>query len=538
LNDTALLVVGGGPVGLSAALLASQYGIPCTLIDRFETPYKHPKARGVRTRAMELFQLWGLEPEIRAEAPVNPEFGFVYCESLAGREYGRTPAGGADTTQSPTGDTRIPQDELESILRRRVARTPGVETLFGTALESIEQDATGVQALVTDARGGEQRTLTADYVIAADGAASVIRPALGIEQDGKVLGFWQSVYWHGDLGDAIEGRTAIQYLTADPAGGFVTVAPVDGTERWMTFRMRGHDQSHPGAFSDDEARGLIRTAVGRDVPAEIISTATYQVSAKVARGYRSGRIFLAGDAAHTFPPTGGFGLNTGVQDAHNLLWKLAFVLQGVASESLLDTYELERRPIAESNARWSLENAARFDVVWDHISSGTAADDPIARQKAHLPAVQRDLGFRYVTGGLAPDAVVVEGDGSTPDLTAQVGRRAPHLWVGNGERRVSTLALYDGKLTVLHGVHGQQWADAAVAAAKLFNVHIEVYRAPSREFDVDPAAFAELYQLAEDAAILIRPDGHVAWRSSPGDTGNANAILAGAIGGLLGVMRP
>lgn len=532
MNDTALLIVGGGPVGLSAALLASQYGIPCTLIERFEAPYKHPKARGVRTRAMELFQLWGLEPEIRAGAPANPEFGFVYCESLAGREYGRTPAGGADPAQSPTGDCRVPQDELERILRRGVTRAPGVETRFGTALDSIEQDATGVRALVTDTLTGEQQTLTADYVIAADGAAGVIRPALGIEQDGEVLGFWQSVYWHGDLGDAIDGRTAIQYLTADSSGGFTTVAPVDGAERWMTFRMRGHDQTHPGALSDEDARALIRTAVGRDVAAEIISTATYQVSAKVSRSYRSGRIFLAGDAAHTFPPTGGFGLNTGVQDAHNLLWKLALVRDGVASQSLLDSYERERRPIAESNAAWSMENATRFDAVWERLSSGQPAGDPIARQKSHLLAVQRDLGFRYVTGDTAPDALVV-GDGSAPDLTAQVGRRAPHLWVGEGERRVSTLSLYDGKITVLHGVRGQQWADAADTMGKRLDVRIESYCAPSAEFNVDPAAFAELYQLAEDAAILLRPDGHVAWRSSPGDTADANTALASALGELL-----
>ncbi|MCX4428636.1 FAD-dependent monooxygenase [Streptomyces mirabilis] len=536
MNQTGILIVGGGPVGLSAALLATQYGIPCTLIERFESPLRHPKARGVRTRAMELFQLWGLEEEIRAKAPGNPQFGFVYCESLTGREFGRTSAGGADEHQSPTGDCRIPQDELELILRQKVARTPGTDTRFGTALDAIEQDENGVRASVTDSRTGETQTLTADYVIAADGAASTVRAALGIEQDGEVLGFWQSVYWHGALADLTKARTAIQYLTADPDGGFVTVAPVDGAERWMTFRMRGRDEAHPGTLTDDEARLLVRTAVGEERPVDIISTATYQVAAKVARSYRSGRIFLAGDAAHTFPPTGGFGLNTGVQDAHNLVWKLALVRQGAATDDLLDTYERERRQVAQSNAEWSMENAARFDAVWDRISSGAPAGDPIARQRAHVVAVQRDLGFSYAAGGVAPDEPVDAPDRPAADLTAQVGRRAPYLLVLDGDWPTTTLDLFDRKISVVHGASGNQWVEAVRKVAKHFNVALTAYCAPGPDFDVHPEAFDELYRLDADGAMLIRPDGHVAWRSAPGDPRRAEDALTQAVGRLLGVL--
>ncbi|MFI1016394.1 FAD-dependent monooxygenase [Streptomyces sp. NPDC020965] len=532
MTHTPLLVIGGGPVGLSAALLADRYGIPCVLVERFESPLRHPKARGVRTRAMELFHLWGLEPEIRSAAPEDPRFGFVYCESLTGREYGRTAAGSADPTQSPTGDCRIPQDDLERILRREVAGSPGVDTRFGLAFEELEQDGDRVRVALSDARTGEREILTAEYVLAADGAASTVRTALGIEQDGEVIGFWQSVYWHGALGDIIKGRTAIQYLTADPAGGFVTVAPVDGQGRWMTFRLRGRDRSRPGPLTDEEAHGLIRTAVGEDVPAEIISTATYEVAAKVARTYREGRVFLAGDAAHTFPPTGGFGLNTGVQDVHNLLWKLALVHRGAAGDALLDTYDSERRPIAESNARWSTENAARFDAVWERLSSGAPATDSIARQKAHVLAVQRDLGFRYTSDSTVADEPVDAG-AEEPDLTARVGRRAPHLWAGTGERKTSALTLFDGQVTLLHGTDGQMWADAARHAAEQFALPVEIRRAPGPDFDVDAADFDRLYRLGTDAALLIRPDGHVAWRSGSGDSERAEAAVTGALGRLL-----
>jgi putative polyketide hydroxylase len=535
LNRTTVLIVGGGPVGLSAALLAARSGLSCALVERYEGYLKHPKARGVRTRAMELFRLWELEQPIRAAAPADPELGFVYCRTLAGEEFGRTPSSGSLADVSPTGDCRIPQDELERILRERVARTPGIVTYFGTSLETLEQDADGVSATVTDTATGISATLEADFLIAADGAASTVREGLGIELAGDVLGFWQSVYWHGDITDLVKGRSAIQYLTAHPDGGFVTVATVDGRERWMTFRMRPREEGHPGALTDPDARALIRTAVGEERATEVVSTATYQVVAKVANRYRDGRVFLVGDAAHTFPPTGGFGLNTGVQDVHNLIWKLALVHSGAAGEGLLSTYEDERRPVAISNATWSRENAYRFDSVWERIVSGQPAGDPIVRQRAHLDAVQRDLGFRYDHGALSPGDDVLKrmGTAAEVDLAALAGRRAPHLWIGDREEGVSTLDVFDGRLTVLHGQAGQRWGHAATALAARTGLPLTVRSAPGPDFDVDQEAFGQLYGLGPDGALLIRPDGHIAWRGLSGHDVDVNVALAKAIGRVL-----
>ncbi|MFE4372975.1 FAD-dependent monooxygenase [Streptomyces sp. NPDC056835] len=537
-GHTGVLVIGGGPVGLSAALLASRLGVPATLVERHRVPYAHPKARGVRTRAMELFQLWGLEREIRGRAPANPRHGFVYCRSLSGAEYARTPAGDEDGTLSPSGPCRVPQDELERILRARVARTAGVRTLFGGTVTDLRQDRHGVRATVEDAESGEVRTLTAAYAIAADGAGSGVRHGLGIGLAGDSLGYWQSVYWHGDISRLTKDRGAIQYLTAAPDGGFVTVAPVDGRERWITFRMRPRDASTPGRLTDPQARELVRSAVGEDVPVEVVSTATYEVAAKVADTYRDGRVFLAGDAAHVFPPTGGFGLNTGVQDAHNLLWKLALVRLGLAGDRLLDTYEAERRPVALSNARWSQQNAERFDGVWRSIVNGASPGDATARQRGHLAALERDLGFRYPHGALVEERTeTAEDEGARPPetdaFTAAVGRRAPHLWVRDGARPMSSLEIFEGRWTLLYGADGAPWSDAARDAGRSLRLPLRTFRAPGPHFGVDQESFDRLYGLRPGAALLIRPDGHVAWRGPADPAGRHGDVLAQALRRIL-----
>ncbi|MFE2183561.1 FAD-dependent monooxygenase [Streptomyces sp. NPDC059455] len=532
--DTQLLIVGGGPVGLSAALLASQHGIPCILVEKFPQPFAHPKARGVRDRGMELFRFFGLEKEIRAEATHSPRHGFVYCDSLSGEEFGRTPPGQEDTTLGPAGTCRIPQDSLERILRERVAAAPGVQAHFGTTVHRLTQEGNQVRALIEPTAGGEQSLITAQYVIACDGAASPIRAALDIEMEGETVGYWQSVYWHGDISDVIGERTAIQFLTAAEDGGFVTVAPVDGHTRWLTFRMRGKDSGHPGLLTENQAQGLIEAAVGRPCSVEIMNAATYSVESRVASRYRADSIFLAGDAAHVFPPTGGFGLNTGVQDVHNLIWKLDLVLKGLASKELLNTYESERRPVAQSNAQWSKENAERFDAVWEPIITKAPAGDPIDHQRAHLAALERDLAFRYTEGALAGGP---EPDAEANPFAVAVGRRAPHLWLRSAGER-SLIDLLDGHFTLLYGPQGHHWHEAAANISTHLHLPLHTHEVPSAACDVDPEEFDRLYGLPAGGAILVRPDGHVAWMHGDAQPGDHSTLLTEALRRTLVGDRP
>ncbi|WP_113700517.1 FAD-dependent monooxygenase [Nonomuraea lactucae] len=513
---TGLLVVGGGPVGLSAALLAHRFGLSCVLVERRPEVAPHPKARGVRNRAMELFRLWGVEERLLAGAPHRPHNGFVYCESLSGQEYGRSPAPPESSEHSPTGDSRVPQDHLEGVLRAELAGLRGVEARFGVELRSFAQDATGVTADLHDPASGEDTRIRADFMIAADGVASGVRGRLGVAMAGDQLGYWQSVFWNGDISRLTEHRTAIQYLTAPAAGGsaqgFVTVAPVDGKERWITFRMLPEGTARPGALTDEAARELVTTAVGAPAQEiEIVGTATYLVAAQVAERYRDGRVFLAGDAAHAFPPTGGFGLNTGVQDVHNLVWKLALVLQGAAPPALLDTYEEERRPIAASNARWSTANADRFASVWQRIRAGEALDDVLAGQRAHVGSLGRDLGFRYLSGALIPDGGQGEAIPASYAPSSTPGVRAPHVWITSEGRRCSTLDLFDTAFTLIS--RSRDWCADATAAATACGVPLRTCLAGTDGFAVAEDTFEAAYGLGGDGAVLVRPDGHVAWRT-------------------------
>jgi hypothetical protein len=271
---------------------------------------------------------------------------------------------------------------------------------------------------------------------------------------------------------------------------------------------------------------LVRRALGSEEPAFAIRTIrSWTMTAQVAERYRDRRVFLVGDAAHRFPPTGGLGLNTGVQDAHNLVWKLAAVEAGWAAAALLDTYEIERRPVAQRNADVSLENAMRLMEVYRALASvdpaeraaGTFAVTPeltaaIANQAEHFDMLGLQLGYTYPTGAIADDgAVATPSPVRTYEPTALPGARLPHAWVERDGRRVSTLDLvaYD-RFTLVTGANGRPWGDELAA-----RLPIAVVTLGRDAIDRD-GTWARLLDLVPDGAILVRPDQHVAWRSAPG----------------------
>jgi 2-polyprenyl-6-methoxyphenol hydroxylase-like FAD-dependent oxidoreductase len=515
-----VLIVGGGPVGLSASILLSRLGVASRLVERHAGTAFHPKARNINMRTMEIFRQCGLEDDVRAAGLAIERTKFlIWAESLAGREIERR----VEKRSHPDGELPSPakhclcaQDDLEPVLRRHAeTRAPGA-LAFATELVRFEQDATGVTATVRDA-GGE-RQVRAQYVIAADGARSPVRRALGVGMDG-VPELYRSVnlLLNADLTPWVKNRPAAIYLIQQPDLR-VTFMTINGVNRWGCLINLPLEASFD-PYTPERCAAVVRTAVGApDLDVKILGIDPWVAAAEVAERYRVGRVFLAGDAAHLMPPTGGFGLNTGVQDAHNLAWKLAAVLKGWAAPGLLDTYEAERRPYGQFVTRQCLETA---------LSMGRGpqpADAAGTAPKLARPEFHNELGMIF---GACYDSSAVIPDGTAlPAVanpvadyvpSARPGSRAPHVWLTRDGRRASTHDLLGMRFTLFAGERGEPWRDAARAVGASFGVPLGTLTVGAGADLGDPGEeWLSAYGIEADGAVLVRPDGHVAWRSRAG----------------------
>lgn len=520
--DADVIVVGAGPVGLAAALLLAQYGLSGIVVDRRSTRSAHPKARGLRLRASELAALWGFDEDLRRIAMPSEIHRFIYCETVAGEEIARTATmASADGTWSAVPPYRVSQDRLEAIMEARVVADDRVPIRRGFTATAVHDEGSTVTVDLVDERG-ERSRLRARALIAADGVGSAIRQQLGVAfGTGGPTPYWHSLCWRGDLSAYVADRPAIMYYTRTGGGSLVGVAPAGRDDRWVTIAQNPPSAERPDPLTPEEGVALIRRAVGRDdLVVDLESSETFRISADVAERYRVGRVFLAGDAAHSLPPTGGFGINTGFADVHNLVWKLAAVLAGRAPDRLLDSYDTERRPVARSNADWSTVNAKRFVAVKQALMADER--DELRRlltdQQSHVDPLAQDLGFRY--GDLDPDA---------PPAYAHVvlGGRAPHALVDDGGGPRSTLAVLDGELTLVVARADSPWV---VVGAPESGVRVlTLGEGPLTPVD---GTLAERFDLGQDGAALIRPDGHVGWVVREA-TGDLRARLAAALSGIL-----
>ncbi len=536
--EVPVLICGGGPVGLSAAILLSRLSVRSVLVERHPSTTDHPKARGLLRRTMEILRPWGIEAALREQALPPGALRFIWVESLAGREIGRVePPHRPPGSRSPTYGCMAAQDAFEAELRRHADTYPEIKLRFNTELTTFEQDDTGVTATLRDRRSGQIQTVRASYMIAADGASSRIREALGIgmvglgELDHNVI---INIHFRAELGPWVRGRPAVGYISSQGNG---TLLWAHGTDRWLVLRAfqpaRGE---RPEEFTPEQCVDLARRAVGiPDLPVELINTAFWTRTAQVAERFQADRVFLAGDAAHRFPPTGGFGANTGIQDVHNLAWKLAAVLSGWANPALLETYHEERRPVAEANTDFSVTNGRRFEAARQAIISGDEAAVALAlkEQVKHLDSEGQDLGFWYGSGALISDGTAPPtADSQAYVPSARPGSRAPHLWLrpsaglgplpvamglqhGEPETgRISTLDLFDSGFTLLTGSDGKTWREAGSQVARALAIPFAAFGVgPAEDFDVVDGNWAELYGVEAGGAVLVRPDGHVAWRS-------------------------
>ncbi|APU14246.1 MULTISPECIES: FAD-dependent monooxygenase [Actinoalloteichus] len=498
-----VLIVGGALAGLSTAVFLASHGVKALVVERHPDTLLHPRARGINPRTVETFRQVGLEATLRAEASMNADFGslpMLRAETLAGREIFSGPADQPDPSGdvSPTTWVPIDQDRLEHVLRAKAVEL-GAELRFATEAVSHHQDADGVSVVLLDRETGRQRTVRADYLVAADGGRSPLREALGIGVQGPgMFATTLSVLFEADLTQALRGRRfGMSYL--DKPHPQTVIYPHDGERRWI-FATRIPEGRVLEEMTDDEFRTLIKAAIGLDdvdvtilaqLPAGGVKALRFDLGAQVAQRYRAGRIFLVGDAAHLVPPTGGFGASLGIQDAHNLAWKLAAVLDGSAAPVLLETYERERQAVAFLTFRQSL--ALMHDRTGDDADKDHSAD--------YGATV---FGYRYDDGApVAPS-----------DLTGQPGTRAPHVVLTDGAAESSSLDLFGASFVLLTSGAGD-WAEAGAKASARTGVALSAHVVDGTDSDLRSVAggFAAAYGIEGGGAVLVRPDGFVAWRA-------------------------
>ena len=545
-EHTPVLIVGGGLAGLSTALFLAHHGVESLLVERHPDLLIHPRARGFTPRTVELFRQVGLEEAIKgASFAKSDQFEWVAVRADTMNDA-YTPAeehAGDDWfgNASPASYAPIDQDKLELLIRAR-AEELGARMWFSTELISFEQGdgeqaEGGVTALVRDRRTGAERTIRAEYLVAADGYASPIRQRLGIELDGPGPFFHTlTMMIDADLRPALRGRSvSIAYLQ-QPRSGTAILAHDDTGLRWIFGIGYAPERGEsPADYTEGRCIELIRAAAGRpdlavtlrpQIPGTDLKVLSFPIGAQLARQYRVGRVFLAGDAAHIVPPTGGLGANTGIQDAHNLAWKLAAVARGQAGPSLLDSYEAERHPVGlftmgQSLARWQ-----------SRVGVGGSPGAPMVG----YPAIT--FGYRYQSSAVlsAPDAGPL--DPATlalppEELRGQPGTRAPHVTVTLRGRAISTLDLYGRGFVLLAGPNGDVWLAAADRVGQRLGMQLEAYRFGVELGPVDQAAAAAAaHGLGSDGALLVRPDGFVAWRSEAPDQ-SPTATLEDALASVL-----
>lgn len=520
MENTQILIVGAGPVGLSMALALARQNVQSIIIERNETIMYHPRARGVSTRSMELFRQWGNAKELLMYELPKEARRFIWMESLQGKEITRIAKDYTGMESfSPIHSSYVSQDKVEQSLVHTLEAYPQSDIQFSYELLDFSQDKNGVTARVRNRNTQQDEKIHALYLIAADGANSPIRKQLNIEMHGQAdMGRYCNVYCEMDISQWTQHRLAINLLFTDPmlAGRFL--ASVDGKNRWLVG-MRFFGEQTKEDFTDvyclSEIRRITRLP---ELAINILSKNFWIMGAQMPNQYRQGNVFLVGDAAHRMPPTGGLGMNTGIQDAHNLAWKLSMVLNYGVSETLLDSYYDERAPVAKQNMEWSCENTKRLSEISMAIKKGDMdlLKVKLQEQHNHLNYAGLDLGYIYHSKIIKSEHdKTLSIATSKYEPTTLPGSRAPHMELIKDGVTISTLDLFEKDFVLLVGGCGQAWQ---VAAKQLMESSLRcplvTYRVASDGELIDNNnQWQSLYEISDSGAVLVRPDGHVAWRS-------------------------
>jgi len=524
-QETEVLIVGGGPVGLSAAIELGRRGVPCLIVEPRRTVSQlRPRAKTVSARTMEHFRRWGLAERLREVAPLKVDWSHdvVFCTTLLGHEvmrfthcFGLSPQ---RTDVFAEAGQQIAQPLVEEVLREAVSDLESCHLCLGWSLHTLHQHDDGVEATMMNEQG-DQRQIRASYVLGCDGARSAVRAAIGAHYVGTSdlrpnFGF---VFRAPGLAKRQPHGPAVQYWVLNPACPGV-MGRMDMEDQWWAG-VNGVSAETGQA----DPLALIHGLVGAKIDAEVLGTDPWTARMLLADRYRSGRVFLAGDAAHLNPPWGGHGFNTGIGDAVNVGWKLAAVLDGWGGEDLLASYEAERRPIAERTIR---EATANMSVLAPELGSreldvSGRVGEHARRAAARVIQASKDREFHSlgIVLGYQYDASPVIVDDGTPPLpesqayspTARPGARLPHLWLPDGA------SLYDRLGNGLSLLRLRDDADVVP-----FTESATAHGVPLTVVELRGQSLEEFYGAS---LLLVRPDQHVAWRGTSVDRATAGTIL-------------
>ncbi len=515
-NYVPVLIIGGGLSGLASALFLAKHNVDYLLVERHPSTAIHPKAGGITFRTMELFRELGLEQRIRlAGKALENCRGRIAVHTIA--EANKEELAKMRATQygndekllqkieeiSPSKQTACYQIILEEMMLQE-ARSLDGELSFYHELVSYEQNEHGVIATIRNRETEEESIIHCDYIIAADGAKSKIREQLGISTEGRgtIGGYYMNIYFEADLSEFIQGDAFgfTMVLHPEVLGALI---PVNNERKWIYHvsydPLKGE---RPEDFTIERCKQIIQTAIGStNVEPEIVSVLPWEATESTATKFQDNRIFLAGDSAHIMPPTGGFGSNTGIQDAHNLAWKLAAVIKGKANPKLLETYHKERYPVAKLTTEYAsslLFRAASREEGSLNNMDGLAVT----------------VGYHYCSEAIVDDSATPHRI-NIVELNGRPGTRAPHFFGMYEEKEVSVLDLLGNDFALLTGAENDSWAESAHTVSATLGVTIKVYRIGlSGDFVAQEDIFRKLYGIENGGAILIRPDGFIGWRSA------------------------